>query len=146
VIESEFIATWAKAARRRAGTAASGRSQTAILGLWPVWGRQAERVRWPAGHSAESVPPAARGLRGRGDERPSPSVSSRRPRLIGGNAPVQFAETCTPSSPIERLSSLPICRMAMRKKVQADYDNFLLDNSTRIARDPMSWGSKNEPW
>jgi ribose/xylose/arabinose/galactoside ABC-type transport system permease subunit len=29
--------------------------------------------------------------------------------------------------------------MAMRKKVQADYDNFLLDNSTRIARDPFSF-------
>jgi len=43
--------------------------------------------------------------------------------------PVQFAAICTPSSPIERLSSLPICRMAMRKKgkkVQADYDNFSL--------------------
>jgi hypothetical protein len=41
--------------------------------------------------------------------------------------PVQSAATCTPSGPIERLSGLPICRMAMRKKgkkVQADYDNF----------------------
>jgi hypothetical protein len=40
-----------------------------------------------------------------------------------------FAATINPSNPIERFSSLPICRMAMRKKgkkVQADYDNFSL--------------------
>jgi len=52
VIESAFIATRAKAAGRRAAALKWG------LSACPAWGRQAERVRWPAGHQAQSsVPP-----------------------------------------------------------------------------------------
>ena len=67
-------------------------------------------------------------------------MGPRRAQLIGGkwvekgNAadfvipPVQFAATCTPSSPDRALikpSNLPMAMRKKGKKVHADYDNFI---------------------
>jgi hypothetical protein len=140
--ESAFIATRAKAARRRAGTAASGCSQMGILGLCGL--RTTSRARQMTSRSpteARSLSPReARGLRGRGGERPSPTVSPRRARLIAGNVGrrrmlqtlsfLQCNSQHLHSSESDRAlikpSNLPMAMRRKGKKVQADYDNFLL--------------------
>ena len=80
--------------------------------------------------SAESVPAEERALTGRGEDRAffncGPAWSAANRREVGRKKnvadfvipPVQFAATCTPSSPIERLSSLPIYRWRCAKKAK----------------------------
>jgi len=83
-----------------------------LSGLRTTGGADKMTCRWP---SAESVPAEARALRRRGDERAffyCGSASAANRREVGRKRMLQTlsslpcnAATCTPSNPVERLSS-----------------------------------------